>query len=164
MLEYDRANSLELNTLLEPLFGRRFVADKEFMQLASEGFVVLAFASDRLLVRTQFVGEIAQGGLGQRTVLALLVPVVRPKCEKNADADEDDFQNKVEQGLLVFPTAQAHRALSFAIRGRVFKQGANGKQPWQLGVVKLSVAWLKLEPRGETHRRRTTHYGQRIFF
>jgi hypothetical protein len=91
MLEYDRANSLELNALLEPLFGRRFVADKEFMQLASEGFVVLAFASDGLLVRPQFVGEIAKGGMGQRAVLSFLVPVVRPKCEKNADADEDNF-------------------------------------------------------------------------
>jgi hypothetical protein len=29
--------------------------------------------------------------MGQRTVLAFLVPVVRPKCEKNADADEDNF-------------------------------------------------------------------------
>jgi hypothetical protein len=96
------------------------------MQLASEGFVVLAFASDGLLVRPQFVGEIAQGGMGERTVLAFLVPVVRPQREKNADADEDDFQDNVKQGLLVFPTAQAHGALSFAIYGRVFKQGANG--------------------------------------
>jgi hypothetical protein len=143
MLEYDRANSLELNPLLEPLFGRRFVADKEFMQLASEGFVVLAFASDGLLVRPQFVGEIAQGGMGQRTVLAFLVPVVRPQREKNADADEDDFQDNVKQGLLVFPTAQAHGALSFAIHGRMFKQGANGNSLASPASSNLSLAVVK---------------------
>src|ERR1041385_3459417 len=94
------------------------------MQLASESVVVLAFVSDGLLVRPQLVAEIAQAGMGQRAVLALLVPVVRPKCEKNPNADEDDFQDNVEQGLLVFPAAQAHRALASATHGQVFKQGA----------------------------------------
>jgi hypothetical protein len=94
------------------------------MQSASESVVVLAFVSDGLLVRPQLVREIAEGGMGQGAVLAFLVPVVRPKCEKNANADEDDFQDNVEQGLLVFPAAQAHRALSSAIHGQLFKQGA----------------------------------------
>jgi hypothetical protein len=110
------------------------------VQLASKGLVVLAFASDGLLVRPQFVSEIEQGGMGERAVLALFVPVVRPKCEKNADADKDDFQNKVEEGLLALPTMRAHRALSFAIHGRVFKQGANRKRPCELDSSTLSLA------------------------
>jgi hypothetical protein len=120
------------------------------MQLASEGFVVLAFASDGLLVRPQFVGEIAQGGMGQRTVLAFLVPVVRPKCKKNADANEDDFQDNVKQGLLVFPTPQAHRAVSFVIHGRMFKQGAKGNSPASSASSTCRSPWLKLKPQPAT--------------
>jgi len=106
------------------------------MQLASEGFVVLAFASDGLLVRPQFVGEIAQGGMGQRTVLAFLVPVVRPQREKNADADEDDFQDNVGAGTFGVPDcASSSRGIIRHSRPGV-QARSKRKQPCQPGVVK----------------------------
>ena len=67
-----------------------------------ESFVILAVTLRGLAIRFHFAGEIAQGSLGVRAMLAVLVPVVRPKGEKNADSDQRDFDDQVEERPSMF--------------------------------------------------------------
>jgi hypothetical protein len=41
-------------------------------------------------------------------MLAVFVPVVRPKGEKNADRYERDFEEQIEERSSMFSAAQAH--------------------------------------------------------
>jgi len=67
-----------------------------------ESFVILAVTLRGLAIRFHFAGEIAQGDLGLRVMLAVLVPVVRLKGEKNADSDQRDFDDQVEERPSMF--------------------------------------------------------------
>lgn len=67
------------------------------MQLARESLVILPVLLRGLAIRFHFSREVAQSGLGLRTMLAVLVPVVRPQSDKNADRDQGDFEQQVEE-------------------------------------------------------------------
>jgi hypothetical protein len=92
------------------------------VQLARERFVILAVALRDLTIRFHFSGEISEGGLGLRAMLAVLVPVVRPESEKNAGSDQRDFKEEVEERSSIFSAAQAHaRSMSGRADGSSFR-------------------------------------------
>ena len=95
MFEDDRAHAFEVDALVKAIVSRRLFAREKFVQLARERFVVLAVALRGLAIRFHFAGEIAQGGPGLRAMLAVLVPVVRPEGEKNADSYQRDFEDQI---------------------------------------------------------------------
>jgi hypothetical protein len=81
-----------VNALIKAIAAGRFLAREKLVQLARERFVILAVTLRGLAIRFHFSGEVAQGGPGLRAMLAVLVPVIRPESEKNADGDERDFE------------------------------------------------------------------------
>ena len=102
MFEDHRAHLLEVDALVKAIVGWRLFAPEKFAQFARESFVILTAALRGLAIHFHFAGEIAQGGLGLRAMLAVLVPVVRPKGEKNADSDQRDFDDQVEERPSMF--------------------------------------------------------------
>ncbi len=82
------------------------------------------------MIRFHFAGEIAQGSLGVRAMLAVLVPVVRPEGEKNTDSYERDFDEQVEERPSMFSAAQAHARESMAEWQREFQAIVSASRPY----------------------------------
>ena len=77
-----------------------------------------AVALRRLAVGFHFAGEIAQGGLSLRAMLAVFVPIIRPQSEKDADGYEDDFEEQVEERALSAAKAHAREYRSMELGAR----------------------------------------------
>jgi hypothetical protein len=71
-----------------------------------------------------FFDEITERGPGLRVVLTVFVPVVRPQGKKDADGNEDDFEEKAEEGAATFTIAKAHE------RKVRIKKEELGKRNW----------------------------------
>src|SRR5260370_39264263 len=97
-----------MDFLTKALLARGFIATKKLNQLARESFVIRAVALRGLAIGVHFGGEVAQGGLSLRAMLAVLVPIVSPQGEKDAYGNEDDFDQQVEEGSSMFVAVQAH--------------------------------------------------------
>src|SRR4029077_12172890 len=108
MFEDNRAQAFEVDALIKALVTRRLFAHEKFVQFARESIVILAVALRSLAIRFHFSGEIAQGGLGLRAMLAVFVPIVRPQGKKNTDRYQRDFDEQVEERPSMFSAAQAH--------------------------------------------------------
>src|SRR6266404_1499127 len=124
MFENHRAHAFEVDALIKAIVARRL--------FAREKFVILEVALHGLAIRFHFFRKIAQGGLGLRAMLAVLVPVVRPEGEKNTDSDQRDFDEQVEERSSMFYAAQTHACKSMAAFQQAF-QAIMSASPHYLG-------------------------------
>ena len=117
----DRAHPFEMDFLSETILARGIFATEKLNQLAGETFVIWAVALRGLEVGFHFSNKIAQGGLGQRLMLAVFVPIVRPQGEKDTYGNGDDLEERVDKFSSMFSAAQTHGLAgisSFQVEGR----------------------------------------------
>src|SRR5438270_12689652 len=120
MFEDHRAHLLEVDAIVKAIVGWRLFAPEKFAQFARESFVILTAALRGLAIHFHFAGEIAQGGLGLRAMLAVLVPVVRPKGEKTPIAISATSMNRLKNDLPCSPPPKLMRA-SITVRQRTLQ-------------------------------------------
>jgi hypothetical protein len=67
---------------------------QKFVELTGERLVIGALCLDGMLVRLHFIQEIMEGRPCLGAMLAVLVPIARPKSQENADRDEDNLDQQ----------------------------------------------------------------------
>ncbi|PYI91521.1 MAG: hypothetical protein DMF03_03290 [Verrucomicrobia bacterium] len=120
MLVDDRAHPFEMDFLSETVLARGIFATEKLNQLAGESFVIWAVALRGLEV-----------GSGQRLMLAVFVPIVRPQGEKDTYGNGDDLEEQVDKFSSMFSAAQTH--------GRDLCRGLAGISSFQVEGRALSL-------------------------